>query len=59
MYDGGRKCKFEKKYQPTFSGAFADFRKATISFNLPAFPSVCLSVCPHGTTELPLADFLK
>jgi len=35
---------------PRFLGAFAKLRKATISFVL----SFCLSVLPHGTTQLPL-----
>jgi uncharacterized membrane protein SpoIIM required for sporulation len=34
-------------------GAFAKFRKATISFVI----FVRLSVCPHGTTLLPLDGF--
>jgi len=34
----------------TFLGAFAELRKATSSFVM----SVCPSVCPHGTTRLPL-----
>jgi len=34
-------------------GAFAKLRKATISFVM----SVCLSVCLHGITRLPLDGF--
>ena len=37
----------------TFTGAFVKLRKATISFVM----SVCLSVCPHGTTHIPLDGF--
>jgi hypothetical protein len=33
--------------------AFAELRKATISFVM----SVRRSVCPHGTTRLPLEGF--
>jgi hypothetical protein len=29
-------------------------RKATISFVMPVCPFIYLSVCPHGTTRLPL-----
>jgi hypothetical protein len=36
------------------SGAFAKLRKTTISFVM----SVCLSVCPHETTGLPMDGFL-
>jgi len=36
-----------------FLGAFATFRKATISFVM----SACLSVCPHGRTCLPLDGY--
>jgi hypothetical protein len=36
-----------------FLGAFAKLRKATISFVM----SICPSVCPHGTTWLPLDRF--
>jgi hypothetical protein len=36
-----------------FLGAFAKFRKATISFVM----SVCPSVRPHGTTRLPQGSF--
>jgi len=34
----------------TFLSAFAKLPKATVSFVM----SVCLSVCPHDTTRLPL-----
>jgi hypothetical protein len=34
-------------------GEFAKFRKATVCFIV----SVCLSLCPHGTTGLPLDGF--
>jgi hypothetical protein len=37
-----------------FLDAFAVLRKATVSF----ITSVCLSVCPRGTTRLPLDEFL-
>ena len=30
----------------------------TISFVMSVFPSVCLSVCPHGTTRLTFRGFL-
>jgi len=40
-----------------FLSAFAKLRKATISFVMSLRPSVCLSVCPHGTTRLPLDGF--
>ena len=36
-------------YSVTFLGAFAKLRKATIGF--------VMSVCPHGTTRLPLDGF--
>jgi hypothetical protein len=36
-----------------FLGAFAKLRKATVSFVM----SVCPSVCPRGTTRLPLDGF--
>jgi len=36
-----------------FLGASLKLRKATISFVM----SVCLSVCPHGTTHIPLHEF--
>ena len=45
------KCKFH--YRILFLGAFAKLRKATISFVM----SVCLSVCPHRSTRLPLDGF--
>jgi len=34
----------------TFFGAFAKFRKVTLA-------SLCLSVCPYGTTRLSLGGF--
>ena len=37
-----------------FLGAFAIFRKVTISFVMSVCLSVCTSVRPHGTTRLPL-----
>jgi len=36
-----------------FLSAFTRLRKATITF----FTSVCPSVCPHGTTHLPMERF--
>ena len=36
-----------------FLGAFAKLPKVTISFDM----SVCLSVCPHETAQLPLDGF--
>jgi len=39
---------------PTFLGAFAKLRKAAVSLVM----SVCLSVLPHGTTQLRLDGFL-
>ena len=49
-----RECKsLSCKPDITFSGAFAKLQKATITFVM----SVCLSVCPHGTTRLPLDGF--
>ena len=36
-------------------GSFSKLCKATISFVM----SVCQSVCPYGTTRLPLTGFLK
>ena len=36
-----------------FFGAFAKLGKATISFRM----LVCPSICPHGTTQLPLHQF--
>jgi hypothetical protein len=45
----GKRCLIN----PFLLGAFAKSRKATISFVM----SVCLSVCPHGTTPLPLDGF--
>jgi hypothetical protein len=41
---------FIQQHSVTFSGAFAKLLKATISF--------FMSVCPHGTTRLPLDGFL-
>jgi hypothetical protein len=41
-----------RSLQP-FSGAFAKFRKTTISFVM----SVCPSNCPLGTTRLPLNGY--
>jgi hypothetical protein len=41
-----------------FLGALAKLQKATISFAMSFRPlSVCLSVCPHGTTPLILDGF--
>jgi len=37
-----------------FFGGFTKFRKATISFVMYISPSFC----PHGTTRLPLDEFL-
>ena len=42
-------------YSSLILGAFAKLRKANISF----VTSVCPSVCPHGTTPLPLDGFHK
>jgi len=39
------------------SGGFAKFRQTTISFVTTVCLSVYLSVCPHGTTRLPLDGF--
>ena len=36
-----------------FIGVFIKLQQATISFVM----SVCLYVCPHGTTQLPLDGF--
>ena len=36
-----------------FLGAFAKLRKTTVSFSMSVHPSVC----PHGTTRLPLGGF--
>jgi hypothetical protein len=41
------------RYSIILLGAFVKLRKATISFVL----SVCLSVCPHGKTRLPMNGF--
>jgi len=42
-------------------GAFATLRKADFSFVIAVYPSfrlsVCLAVCPHGKTRLPLDGF--
>ena len=38
---------------PWFFDAFVKLRKATISFDM----FVCPSICPHGTTRLPLDGF--
>jgi len=38
-----------------FFGAFAKLRKGTVGFVLSI--SVCRSLCPHGTTRLPLDGF--
>ena len=40
-----------------FQGASSKFRQATISFAMSVRPSVRPSVCPHGTTRLPLDGF--
>jgi hypothetical protein len=46
-----------------FLGAFAKLRKASIGFVTPVRPSVRPSVrlsdIPHGTTRLPLDEFLR
>ena len=39
-----------------FIGAFAKLQQVTISFVM-SCRSVCLYVCPHGTTQLPLDGF--
>jgi hypothetical protein len=41
---------FEETLEEQFLGTFAKFQKATVSFVM----SVCLSVHPHGTANLPL-----
>jgi hypothetical protein len=41
----------------TSLGAFAEFRKAIISFVMPVHLSVCPSVLPPGTTQFPLDGF--
>ena len=46
---------FQTEINGTFLGAFAKLRKATISFVM----SVRLSVCPHGTSRLPLDGFSR
>jgi len=46
-----------KQYKIVFLDAFAKLRKATISFV--TCPYVCLSVCPHGKTRLPLDGFAR
>jgi hypothetical protein len=38
-------------------GAFAKFQKTIISFEMSLSLFVCLSVCPHDTTRLPLEGF--
>jgi hypothetical protein len=45
---------YMESYGYRFVGALAKLRKATISFAMP----VCPSVCPRGTTRLPLDGFL-
>jgi hypothetical protein len=45
---------YDDKIKPRFLGAFSKLRKATICFVM----SVCLSVCLHGTTRLPLDVFI-
>jgi len=39
--------------------AFAKLRKATVSFVMSVRPSVCLSVCPHGTFQLQMDGYLR
>jgi len=39
----------QRFHMKEFLGAFAELRKATVSF--------VMSVCPHGTTRLPLDGF--
>jgi len=44
-----------------FLGTFAKLRKTTINFTMSVCmsvrPSVSLSVCPHGTSRLPVGGF--
>ena len=44
-------------------GAFAKLWNANISFVIPVYPSVrlsvCLAACPHGQTQLPLDGFSR
>jgi hypothetical protein len=49
--------KFVDKNLKQFLGAFAKLWKPTISFVMSVCPSVSSSVCPHGTTRLPLDEF--
>jgi hypothetical protein len=42
-----------KQYVIEFLDVFAKFRRATISY----LASVCLSVRPHGTTQVPMDGF--
>ena len=41
----------------SFLGASAEMRKTIISFVMSASPPARSSVCPHGTTLLPIDDF--
>jgi len=42
-----------------FLGVFANLQKATANFVMVARESVCLSVRPHATTQLPLEGFSR
>jgi hypothetical protein len=46
-------------YLCAFLGTFAKLRKATVNCVMSVCPSVCRSVCPRGTTHLPLGGFLR
>jgi hypothetical protein len=56
LYDNSRNC-FQWFVTHVVSGAIAKLRKATVSFVMSVHPSVCLSVYPHGTTQLSLNVF--
>jgi hypothetical protein len=45
------------KMQMLMLGAFAELRKTIISFVMFASPPIHSSVCPHGTTQLPMDEF--